>query len=141
MILSWDSMGKMHINRCSSKGRWENILTGNLEYHGVYHGKHNLQKPIWVLFLFPEQAINSKNNSSPFLSHFLPYLLVAAPMLTLFLINCRMKGNAPSRGNEIRRCRSQHWQQLWKPFAFNCVPQSENRTFCLCATSNQEMKR
>ncbi|XP_059549949.1 uncharacterized protein LOC132233378 [Myotis daubentonii] len=30
---------------------------------------------------------------------------------------------------------------LGKPFVFNCVPQSGNRTFCLCATSNQEMKR
>ncbi|XP_063101559.1 uncharacterized protein LOC100715200 isoform X2 [Cavia porcellus] len=28
-----------------------------------------------------------------------------------------------------------------KPFVFNCVPQSGNRNFCLCATSNQEMKR
>nr|XP_051709554.1 uncharacterized protein LOC100359138 [Oryctolagus cuniculus] len=30
---------------------------------------------------------------------------------------------------------------LGKPFVFNCVPQSGNRIFCLCATSNQEMKR
>nr|XP_035966111.1 uncharacterized protein LOC118547055 [Halichoerus grypus] len=30
---------------------------------------------------------------------------------------------------------------LGKPFVFNCVPQSGNRTFCFCATSNQEMKR
>lgn len=30
---------------------------------------------------------------------------------------------------------------LGKPFVFNCVPQPKNRTFCLCATSNQEMKR
>ncbi|XP_035876513.1 uncharacterized protein LOC118499499 isoform X4 [Phyllostomus discolor] len=30
---------------------------------------------------------------------------------------------------------------LGKPFVFSCVPQSGNRTFCLCATSNQEMKR
>eukprot|EP00069_Balaena_mysticetus_P001778 bmy_15453T0 len=30
---------------------------------------------------------------------------------------------------------------LGKPFVFNCVPQSGNRTFYLCATSNQEMKR
>ncbi|CAI9170915.1 unnamed protein product [Rangifer tarandus platyrhynchus] len=30
---------------------------------------------------------------------------------------------------------------LGKPFVFNCVPQSGNRTFCLCATSNQEFKR
>ncbi|XP_073089342.1 NAD-capped RNA hydrolase NUDT12 isoform X3 [Manis javanica] len=30
---------------------------------------------------------------------------------------------------------------LGKPFVFNCVPQSGNRAFCLCATSNQEMKR
>ncbi|XP_073933106.1 uncharacterized protein isoform X4 [Castor canadensis] len=30
---------------------------------------------------------------------------------------------------------------LGKPFVFNCVPQSGNRFFCLCATSNQEMKR
>ncbi|EAW49074.1 hCG1646028 [Homo sapiens] len=30
---------------------------------------------------------------------------------------------------------------LGKPFVFNCVPQSGNRTFCLYATSNQEMKR
>ncbi|XP_051827634.1 uncharacterized protein LOC127544824 [Antechinus flavipes] len=30
---------------------------------------------------------------------------------------------------------------LGKPFVFKCVPQSGTRTFCLCATSNQEMKR
>ncbi|XP_048187273.1 uncharacterized protein LOC125339958 [Perognathus longimembris pacificus] len=30
---------------------------------------------------------------------------------------------------------------LGKPFVFNCVPQSGSRMFCLCATSNQEMKR
>ncbi|XP_007526877.2 uncharacterized protein PDZPH1 [Erinaceus europaeus] len=30
---------------------------------------------------------------------------------------------------------------LGKPFVFNCVPQSGNRTFCLCATSSQDMKR
>uniref|UniRef100_A0A8C2V7N5 PH domain-containing protein n=2 Tax=Chinchilla lanigera TaxID=34839 RepID=A0A8C2V7N5_CHILA len=30
---------------------------------------------------------------------------------------------------------------LGKPFVFNCIPQSGNRIFCLCATSNQEMKR
>ncbi|XP_004625524.1 uncharacterized protein LOC101578038 [Octodon degus] len=30
---------------------------------------------------------------------------------------------------------------LGKPFVFNCTPQSGNRIFCLCATSNQEMKR
>ncbi|XP_066130053.1 uncharacterized protein [Saccopteryx bilineata] len=30
---------------------------------------------------------------------------------------------------------------LGKPFVFNCVPQVGNRTFCFCATSNQEMKR
>ncbi|XP_036888062.1 uncharacterized protein LOC118977274 [Sturnira hondurensis] len=30
---------------------------------------------------------------------------------------------------------------LGKPFVFSCAPQSGNRTFCLCATSNQEMKR
>ncbi|NP_001389166.1 similar to 2610034M16Rik protein [Rattus norvegicus] len=30
---------------------------------------------------------------------------------------------------------------LGKPFVFNCMPQSGSRTFCLCATSNQEMKR
>ncbi|XP_032191496.1 uncharacterized protein LOC116586074 [Mustela erminea] len=30
---------------------------------------------------------------------------------------------------------------LGKPFVFNCMPQSGNRTFCFCATSNQEMKR
>ncbi|XP_032965914.1 uncharacterized protein LOC117024613 [Rhinolophus ferrumequinum] len=30
---------------------------------------------------------------------------------------------------------------LGKPFVFNCVPPSGNRTFCLCATSTQEMKR
>ncbi|XP_045427772.1 uncharacterized protein LOC118703645 [Pipistrellus kuhlii] len=32
-------------------------------------------------------------------------------------------------------------RSLGKPFVFNCVPQPGNRTFCLCATSNQEMKR
>ncbi|GAB1285305.1 PDZ and pleckstrin homology domains 1 [Apodemus speciosus] len=30
---------------------------------------------------------------------------------------------------------------LGKPFVFNCMPQSGSRIFCLCATSNQEMKR
>ncbi|XP_040841799.1 uncharacterized protein LOC121160217 [Ochotona curzoniae] len=30
---------------------------------------------------------------------------------------------------------------LGKPFVFNCIPQSGNRIFCLCATSSQEMKR
>ncbi|XP_076770789.1 uncharacterized protein LOC117722474 isoform X2 [Arvicanthis niloticus] len=30
---------------------------------------------------------------------------------------------------------------LGKPFVFNCMPQSRSRIFCLCATSNQEMKR
>ncbi|KAM4808457.1 uncharacterized protein WCC33_006512 isoform 2-T4 [Rhinophrynus dorsalis] len=30
---------------------------------------------------------------------------------------------------------------LGKPFVFKCVPQSGNRTFYFCATSNQEMKR
>ncbi|KAL1770855.1 hypothetical protein HispidOSU_016863 [Sigmodon hispidus] len=30
---------------------------------------------------------------------------------------------------------------LEKPFVFNCMPQSGSRIFCLCATSNQEMKR
>ncbi|MBZ3875918.1 Pleckstrin homology domain-containing family A member 5 [Sciurus carolinensis] len=30
---------------------------------------------------------------------------------------------------------------LGKPLVFNCVPQSGNRSLCLCATSNQEMKR
>ncbi|KAM5331397.1 uncharacterized protein AAES06_011677 isoform 2-T2 [Glossophaga mutica] len=30
---------------------------------------------------------------------------------------------------------------LGKPFVFSCVPQYGNRSFCLCATSNQEMKR
>uniref|UniRef100_A0A8C5K3B1 PH domain-containing protein n=2 Tax=Jaculus jaculus TaxID=51337 RepID=A0A8C5K3B1_JACJA len=30
---------------------------------------------------------------------------------------------------------------LGKPFVFHCVPQSGDRSFCLCATSNQEMKR
>ncbi|XP_021086913.1 uncharacterized protein LOC101841100 isoform X2 [Mesocricetus auratus] len=30
---------------------------------------------------------------------------------------------------------------LGKPFVFNCMPRSGSRIFCLCATSNQEMKR
>jgi hypothetical protein len=30
---------------------------------------------------------------------------------------------------------------LGKPFVFNCMPQSGSRILCLCATSNQEMKR
>lgn len=30
---------------------------------------------------------------------------------------------------------------LGKPFVFRCVPQSGNRIFYFCATSNQEMKR
>ncbi|XP_060224256.1 uncharacterized protein LOC110565081 [Meriones unguiculatus] len=30
---------------------------------------------------------------------------------------------------------------LGKPFVFNCMPQSGSRLYCLCATSNQEMKR
>ncbi|NWQ80331.1 PKHA5 protein, partial [Alopecoenas beccarii] len=30
---------------------------------------------------------------------------------------------------------------LGKPFVFKCIPQSGNRIFYFCATSNQEMKR
>ncbi|KAK2501025.1 hypothetical protein MC885_005233, partial [Smutsia gigantea] len=30
---------------------------------------------------------------------------------------------------------------LGKPLVFSCVPQSGNRAFSLCATSDQEMKR
>ncbi|VTJ86482.1 Hypothetical predicted protein, partial [Marmota monax] len=29
---------------------------------------------------------------------------------------------------------------LGKSFVFNCVPPPGNRSLCLCATSNQEMK-
>lgn len=133
----------MHVNRGYSKSMWENIITENLELHGVYYGEHNLQKFILVLFLFQnKQSIQKTNNFSPgFLSHFLLYLLGCSAHAEPLPYQLQDEGKClPLEVIKLDGAEVGIDSSLGKLFVFICVPQSGNRTFCLCATSNQEMK-
>lgn len=82
------------------------------------------------------------NFSLPTLSCFLLYLLGCTAHAEPLPYHLQDEGKCPPleviklEGAEVGIDSS-----LGKPFVFNCVPQSGNRAFCLCATSNQEMKR
>lgn len=134
----------MHINRGYSKGMWKNIIAGDLEFHGIYHGEHNQQKLIWVIISFQiVQSIIKKNNfSPPFFTHVRSYLLSCSAHAEPLPYQLQDEGKcSPLEVIKLEGAEVGIDSSLGKPFVFNCVPQSGNRTFCFCATSNQEMKR